>query len=207
MKIPLDQGSNPCSPTFNMKRVFIIHGWGGSPEEGWFPWLKKELEKNNFLVEVVVMPDSFHPTITAWVSQLAKRVKQLDKNTYFVGHSIGCQTILRYLETQTNRAKGIILVAPWMNLDEQTIREEGEESVVIAKPWIETPINFKKIKTITVAIFSDNDPYVPLDNTKIFEKELQAKIIIEKRKGHFSGSDNVKKIPAVLKELLRIERL
>jgi len=27
-----------------MKRVFIIHGWGGNPEEGWLPWLKKELE-------------------------------------------------------------------------------------------------------------------------------------------------------------------
>ena len=27
-----------------MRRVFIIHGWGGYPEEGWFPWLKKELK-------------------------------------------------------------------------------------------------------------------------------------------------------------------
>ena len=27
-----------------MQRVFIIHGWDGYPEEGWFPWLKKELE-------------------------------------------------------------------------------------------------------------------------------------------------------------------
>ena len=27
-----------------MKKVFIIHGWEGYPEEGWFPWLKKELE-------------------------------------------------------------------------------------------------------------------------------------------------------------------
>ena len=35
-----------------MKRVFIIHGWGGYPEEGWLPWLKKELEKNGFKVFV-----------------------------------------------------------------------------------------------------------------------------------------------------------
>ena len=30
-----------------MKRVFIIHGWDGYPEEGWFPWLKEELEKED----------------------------------------------------------------------------------------------------------------------------------------------------------------
>ena len=28
-----------------MKRAFIIHGWDGYPAEGWFPWLKRELEK------------------------------------------------------------------------------------------------------------------------------------------------------------------
>ena len=22
------------------KRAFIIHGWDGYPDEGWFPWLK-----------------------------------------------------------------------------------------------------------------------------------------------------------------------
>ena len=25
------------------KRVFIVHGWGGHPDEGWFPWLSSEL--------------------------------------------------------------------------------------------------------------------------------------------------------------------
>lgn len=32
------------------KRVFITHGWDGYPEEGWFPWLKKE---KVILVEVM----------------------------------------------------------------------------------------------------------------------------------------------------------
>ena len=29
----------------HMKRAFIIHGWGGHPEERWYPWAKNELEK------------------------------------------------------------------------------------------------------------------------------------------------------------------
>lgn len=46
-----------------MKRVFIIHGWEGYPEEGWFPWLKKELEEKSFAVQVLVMPDTDKPQI------------------------------------------------------------------------------------------------------------------------------------------------
>ena len=189
------------------KRVFIIHGWHGYPEEGWFPWLKKELEKNNFKVETPKMPNTDSPNIKSGTSFLSKLVKKTDESTYFVGHSIGCQTILRYLETLNPNTKigGMILVAPWMTLNEATYKEEGEEGRKIAKLWIETPINFKKIKTMTnniIAVFSDNDPYVPLENINIFEKELNATIILEQKKGHFSGDDNIKELSIALKKIL-----
>ena len=29
----------------NDMKVVMIHGWSGHPHEGWFPWLKSELEK------------------------------------------------------------------------------------------------------------------------------------------------------------------
>ena len=38
-----------------VKRVFVVHGWDGHPAEGWFPWLKKELEKRGYLVNVLRM--------------------------------------------------------------------------------------------------------------------------------------------------------
>jgi hypothetical protein len=187
-----------------MKRVFIIHGWGGYPKEGWFPWLKKELEKKGFKVEVPAMPETAYPKINAWVSHLKKIVGAADEETFFVGHSIGCQTILRYLETiKSKKIGGAVLVAGWVHLTAAAL--ETEEEKKIAKPWLETPIGWNEIKKHRfAAIFSDNDPLIPLSDSKIFKSKLGAKIIIEKNKKHFSGSDNITELKSALDELLAI---
>ena len=189
-----------------MKRVFIIHGWGGNPEEGWFPWLKSELEKRDYYVEVPEMPDTENPKIETWVPFLKNIVGKLDKETYFVGHNIGCQTVLRYLEEENKQCCGAVLVAPWLHLDENTIRDEGEESVMIAKPWVETPIDFDKIKRLGkfVDIYSDNDPYVPVSDSKIFRNELNAETISVGDKEHINGEAGVKRLPIVLEKLIEI---
>ncbi|MEK7151584.1 MAG: alpha/beta hydrolase [Patescibacteria group bacterium] len=184
------------------KRVFIIHGWSGYPEEGWFPWLKKELESRSFEVSVPVMPNTDEPKIKEWVPYLAELVGEPDENTYLVGHSIGCQTILRYLESIDRKVGGAVFVAGWFVLSDL----ETEEEKRIRKPWIETPVDFVKIKQNApkvVAIFSKDDDVVPFEENKNkFEKELSAKIIIENGKGHFSGSDGVTELPSVLEAIL-----
>ena len=186
-----------------MKRVIIIHGWGGGPEGGWFDWLKNELPSSEWEIDAPQMPDTDEPKIDAWVSKLKEVVGEVDEDTYFIGHSIGCQTILRFLETlkEDKKIGGAIFVAGWFSLKGL---EEGEDE--IAKPWIETPIDFEKIKkqiNKSTAIFSDNDPYVPLSNTKIFKQELSSKIIIENKKEHFN---EVIKFPNVLNSLLEISK-
>jgi len=186
------------------KRVFIIHGWGGYPDKGWLKWLNKELSKKGFNVYAPEMPDKENPRINDWVSYLGKIVGDIDKDTYFIGHSIGCQTIIRFLESQKCNAGGVIFVGGWITLKGLESKEEEE----VANPWLNALINFNKVKNKSkkfIALFSDNDPYVPLENAKIFKDKLNAKIIIEKKKGHFI--ENVTKtIPVVLKELLKISK-
>jgi len=182
-----------------IKRVFIIHGWGGRPDKGWLAWLNKKLSKKGFEVYLPVMPDAENPKIETWVSYLKKLVGKTDENTYFIGHSIGCQTIMRYLENIKTKVGGIIFVAGWFTLKGLESKEEEE----IAQPWLKTAINLNKIKKKAkkiIALFSDDDPYIPLENIKIFKEKLNAKIIIEKNKGHYI--ENVtKEIPVVLKEI------
>jgi len=187
------------------KRVFIIHGWEGNPENCWFPWLKRELEDKGFETHIPAMPNSDEPKIAPWVNKLAEVVGKPDKDTYFIGHSIGCQTIMRYLETldKDMRIGGAIFVAGFFNLPNLETQEEKD----IAKPWLETPIDTDKIKGFTdniIAIFSDNDPDVPLEDSELFKDRLDAKIIIEKNKGHFSDDAGITELPIVLKEIIRI---
>ncbi|MCH9029045.1 MAG: alpha/beta hydrolase [Bacteroidetes bacterium] len=75
------------------------------------------------------------------------------------------------------------------------------------RPWFETPINFEKIKNTTknfIAIFSDDDEYVPPENQTTYKKELGAKIIVEHNKGHFGGDSGIKELPSALDAVLGI---
>ncbi len=189
-----------------MKRVIIAHGWDGTPNEGWFPWLKKELEANGFAVTVPQLPDAGSPRIQKWVPALAAAVGTPDEKAYFVGHSIGCQTIARYLERlpEGQKVGGAIFVAGFFKSlkdleDEEDVRETE-------KHWFGTSLDLAKVKSHlpkSVAIFSDDDPWVPLDNQDDFCDKLGSEVIIEHRKGHFSGGrDGTKELPIVLEQLL-----
>lgn len=191
-----------------MKKAFLIHGWDGYPENSWFPWLKQELKQKGFEVQVPAMPHPDEPKIEEWIPALSEIVGEPNGELYFIGHSVGCQAVLRYIETLSSaiKIKCVILVAPWMELDVTTLEEEGEGIREIAEPWMETPINFQKVKNQTekiVAIFSDNDPYVALSQREIFKNKLNADIITEHEKGHFDDFEGMKELPSVLDVILK----
>ncbi|MDP4039507.1 MAG: alpha/beta hydrolase [Candidatus Pacearchaeota archaeon] len=186
------------------RRVFIVHGWDFNPKMNWYPWLKKELERKGFKVIVPEMPDTAEPEINKWVSCLKKIVGKLDSQTYFIGHSIGCQTIMRLLEKEDYGGKigGVIFVAGWLKLNNL----EDEEVKEIANPWINTPINFNKVKdkiSKLKVFLSSNEPYNCInENKETFEKKLNGKVIILKDKGHFTEEDGIKELPEILEEIL-----
>lgn len=188
-----------------MKKIYIIHGWTGAPDGSWFPWLKEELERKGYAVEIPTMPETDEPVISAWVSHLENIVGDIDENIYFVGHSIGCQAILRYFEKlpQGEKAGGAIFVAGWLTLT--NLKNDEEKS--IAKPWLENPINFERVKEKAkrfVAIFSDNDKFVPIENEKFFREKLGAETIVFHNMGHFSEDDGFRELPQILDTISNI---
>lgn len=182
-----------------MKRVFIIHGWEGTPYNHYHKWLKAELEKLGFTVFLPAMPDTDTPAIEGWVNHLREIVGTPDKDTYFVGHSIGCQAILRYLETISTPIGKAVFVAGWFDLKNM----ETEEEENIAEPWINTPIDTEKVKKVlpsSTIIISDNDPYGALEFNKKKFTELGSKIIVLHNAGHFTKDDGYAKLPEALEE-------
>ncbi len=180
-----------------MKRVFIIHGWEGDPTRNWIPWLKNKLEKLGYEVIAPMMPNTDAPEISAWVNRLSEVVGVPDKDTYFIGHSIGCQTILRYLETISQPIGGAIFVAGWFNLENL----EDKESKKIAEPWIKTPIDISKIIKIlpkSVLIISDNDPYGAFEENKQRFSEIMTRGIVLPNAGHITEE----KEPTILSQFL-----
>jgi predicted alpha/beta hydrolase family esterase len=182
-----------------MQRVFLIHGWGGSPNNDWMPWAKKALEEKGFKVYVPEMPDTMHPKIGAWVGKLAEEVGEVHADDVLIGHSIGCLTVLRFLETliDDEKVRKLILVAPW-----QYLTLDEEEDPAVAEPWIKTPIDYGKIKskvdTITT-VFSDNDPWVPYQkNLEFFKEKLDPEIVTKHGMGHFNEGEGITELPFLL---------
>ena len=211
----------------NQKRVFIIHGWEANPQSDWYPWLAKNLREQGFLVEVPEMPDTDNPKIEAWTDYIREKVGRCGENTFFVGHSIGCQAIMRYLEiassairrrggnqkspdgeklvSSAGKCGGAVFVAGWFTLS----NIDGQEDRLVSSPWLNLPIDFEKVKKHTkkfTCIFSDNDPYVPAENWEMFSKNLGAEIILEKNKGHFTDDDGVTELPVALDAVLRLAK-
>ena len=187
-----------------MKRAILVHGWGGSPDREWFPWLRAELEKNGFEVKVPALPDAGHPHIKAWVPALAEAVGAPDANTYFVSHSMGCQTIARYLSglDESVVVGGVVYVGGFF--DSLTLDEH--EKAGIWNEWRETPLDLSRVKARapkSIAIFSDDDPFVPIENARRFEQELGSKSIIEHGQGHFAGDAYIR-IPFALDAVLAL---
>lgn len=180
-----------------VKKAILIHGWGGNPEEGWIKWVGKKLEEKGYEVEMPIMPDSLYPKIDTWVGKLKEVARQVDEETLLIGHSIGCQTIMRYLGNLEDDVKvgKVIFVGGWFNLTDETY--EDEEDKEIALPWIEIPIDFDKVKEHCkefILINSDDDPYVPLSDADLFKEKLNADVIMLKDKGHITGNE----LPEVL---------
>jgi len=183
-----------------MKTVYLIHGWGRSSEEGWFVWLKEELAKKKIKVYAFDMPETNNPKIEAWVKFMEEKIKDANEETYFVGHSIGCQTIMRFLEKlpKNKTIGGCCFIAEWFDLVNLT-----KEEIAIAHPWINTKIDFERIRRHTdnfLCIFSDNDDWVDSSEHNLFKEKFGAKIIVKKKMGHF---EDIKKIPEVLDFLVK----
>lgn len=177
--------------------ALLIHRWDGDQTSDWYDWLKGQLAKKDIDLSIPNMPDPENPVIVDWVAACQQAITACSGDVVLIGHSVGCQTILRTLEKHTQTVKGCVLVAPWFALS--NLDEEEQE---VAEPWLTKPIDFQAARSHAgkiIALFSRDDAYVPLkDNQAICEKELQAECIIITDRGHFTDEEGVTELPELV---------
>jgi predicted alpha/beta hydrolase family esterase len=183
-----------------MKKVFIIHGFQGSPNGGWRPWLMAELEKQNIYACALSMPNPDKPVPAEWVKEISRHVERNKKDQiYLIGHSLGVPAILRYVgNKKVQKVEGIILVSgPIFKAPKKKFGR-----------FLNKPFDFKTIKSKAkniVVIHGDNDPRVPLEEGKTLAKELKAKLIVIKNGGHLNGSSGWTSLPQCLEALNKMK--
>ncbi len=193
-----------------MKRVIIVHGWDGFPGDAWYPWLKKEMEGRGYQVIVPQLPSPGSPRIKAWVPALATAVGKPDGETYLVGHSMGCQAIARYLEglAEGQKVGGAVFVAGFF--ERLTKIGDDANSQETERDWLSSKPDLLKVRERlpkSVAIFSDDDPFVPLENQNDFRDMLGSEITVQHARGHFNKNrDHTTELPIVLEKLLEMSR-
>lgn len=84
--------------------VIIIHGWKGSPDLAWFPWLISELQKAGHEVEALRLPRPFTPDRWSWTKRVKESIERADPDqTMIIAHSLGCPTLLFALQSYVGK--------------------------------------------------------------------------------------------------------
>lgn len=183
-----------------MKTLTLVPRWAGKPESDFYPWLTGKLRESPQAVTAVrtlAMPQPERPTIDAWVSTLGEALGPTPApGTVLLGHSVGCQAVLRYLATLPPGSKvdGVLLVAGWWEVDTpwDTLR-----------PWLETPVDLARVRAAAgrvVVLLSDNDPFTSdfARNRQLWRERLGAEVVLAPGARHFNAAEE----PVVLDTLL-----
>jgi predicted alpha/beta hydrolase family esterase len=180
--------------------LFIVPRWAGRPDTDFYPWLEGQVRESRqgiTSVRTLDMPNPAQPTIEAWVGTLSRAVgPSPEPSTLLMGHSVGCQAVIRYLATLPpgRVIDGVLLVAGWWDVDKPW------ESIV---PWIETPVELARVRAAArrfVVLQSDNDPFTAdhARNRGLWEERLGAEVVLAPGARHFNNPRE----PAVLETLL-----
>ncbi|KAJ1475235.1 Alpha/Beta hydrolase protein [Baffinella frigidus] len=159
--------------------VLVIHAFGGSPKKFWYPWLASSLEGH---CDVQLLSTRGPPEevaarvedLAASAASAAAGAEEAEPRVLFlIGHSVGCQTIIRFLSLPSTtsllfpsppssprlKLGGCLCVAAWFAI--------VDPWAAIA-PWCTEPIDDAAVRaTLGRAgaplrvLLSDNDRYSP----------------------------------------------
>ncbi len=176
----------------NKPRFVLLHGYKGSPNKDFFPWLKKEFEAKGHEVEVPEMPNTMSPNENEQVDFLLKNTK-IDEHTVIIAHSLGCIVALKTLMKLNKPISGLLLVVPAMDP-----KYPGAQVKSYQKEF-NWNFDFEQINKLTsgrIAILSDSHEEERVPYLKKLASQLKANLIeVTANNKHFNSDQE----PLILK--------
>jgi uncharacterized protein len=126
--------------------------------------------------------------------------KYIDKNTIFIGHSVGCAFLLNVLENIKKPIRATFLVAPFTGLLPK------EDLNPLIESFSNKNFDWKKIKKNSKKFYiicSTNDPYVPAEKGRFIAKNLGSKVIAIKDGGHLNKNSGYDRFDLLLELILK----
>ncbi len=180
----------PVKTDFN---YVLLHGFTGTPNGIFFPWLKRELQKRELKYSAPQLPNTKNPVESEQVGYVLKHCK-FGNRTILFGHSLGAVVAMKVAEKLRGKITGLVLAGGFLN---PNFRDHS-------RPFDKTfgwKFDFQKIKRNVgfVKILSDKNDYaIPLEQGRLLRKKLSGLVIeAEGQKPHFT--DKVE--PEILESL------
>lgn len=163
--------------------IYVVHGYTANSQANWYPDLKNHLESENVAIHIFDMPNSHAPVEKEWLDFLEAKITNFDEKSIYIGHSLGCATILKFLEDKnTDNIESLFLVSGFV--ENSPIPELSE--------FVKEKINYAKfIKTISnrIVISAEDDDIIPYQYSEILAKKLNAQFNLLRTGKHFIDRD------------------
>lgn len=177
-----------------MNKAVIIHGYTSHCDAEWFPWLKTRLERDGLMPYIPEMPDSDHPVLQDWLNQLEREIPVFDEDTLLIGHSLGCITLLRYLQRKKTKIGGLILVSGFIGRN--PMRAQSRELSAFTDAPLDLPL-IERLAPRRMTITARNDDIVPSACTVEMAEQLRTDLIVLNEGGHFIARDGYTRFPVL----------
>lgn len=187
-----------------MPRLIIVPRWAGGPRADFYPWLLDALAElpGRPLVPASAadLPQPGTPRIDTWPPAILRLLLDSPdlEDTFVLGHSVGCQALLRALAELPpgRRVAGMLAVAGWWTVD-------APWPTIL--PWQEPLGDLARVRAALPALtvlLADNDPFTAdhATNAALWRERLGARVELVPGARHFNGAAE----PSVLAALLRL---
>ncbi len=161
-----------------MKKVLIVHGWGGSDAPHWQAWLAGEVAKDYGMVAFPLLDTPHFPSKNRWMKQVKALLNDMNPDIV-ICHSLGCTLWLHLCnEGEIAPVSRLLLVAP--------PRLTCEIEILKTFFPIEPPKNLFANEAMMVT--SDNDPYMSHVEAQELQKSLGVEMKVLEKAGHINDA-------------------